>query len=128
MRTSSRPYLPRRSWVGGRSGLIVLALLVSLALDARQPGGLGAAAEPAGRRTLIRHAALVVTMDPRLGQGSLGTLADADVLIADDTIVAVGPGLSAAAATTVIEATGKIVLPGFVDLHNHLVQSVMRGG
>ncbi|WP_447971943.1 amidohydrolase family protein [Nitrospira sp. Kam-Ns4a] len=129
MRTSSRPYLRRYSRVGGRGGLVVLALLVGLLPGVSQPGGPPAitAAESAGPRTLIRHAALVVTMDPKLGKGPLGTVADADVLIAGDTIAAVGPGLSAADAT-VIEATGKIVLPGFVDLHNHLVQSVMRGG
>ena len=41
----------------------------------------------------------------------------ADVLIENGTIAAVGPGLKAPAGTTVIDATGKWVLPGFVDLH-----------
>ena len=79
--------------------------------------------------TLIQHAALIVTMDPKLGRGPLGTIIDGDVLIAGDTIVAVGRDLSADAPdAAVVDATGKIVLPGFVDLHNHLVQSVIRGG
>ena len=28
----------------------------------------------------------------------------------------------------VVDATGKIVLPAFIDLHNHLVLSVIHGG
>ena len=84
-------------------------------------------ASPTGPRILIQNAALVITMDPALGEGALGTLADADVLFAGDTIVAVGQGLAAPGAT-IVDATGAIVLPGFVDLHNHLVQSLIRGG
>jgi dihydroorotase len=43
----------------------------------------------------------------------------ADVLIANGRIAAVGSGLKAPAGATVIDATGKWVLPGFVDLHVH---------
>ncbi|GHH75743.1 dihydroorotase [Streptomyces sulfonofaciens] len=42
-----------------------------------------------------------------------------DVLIAGETIEAVGTGLSAEGAETV-EAAGKVLLPGLVDLHTHL--------
>ncbi|QEV17024.1 MULTISPECIES: dihydroorotase [Streptomyces] len=42
-----------------------------------------------------------------------------DVLIDGETIEAVGSGLSAEGAT-VVEAGGKILLPGLVDLHTHL--------
>lgn len=52
---------------------------------------------------------------------------DADVLIEGDRIVAVGPGLSADGAT-VIDATDRIVLPGFVDTHRHLWETVVRAG
>ena len=44
----------------------------------------------------------------------------ADVLIDDGKIAAVGPGLKAPAGAAVIDAAGKWVLPGFVDLHVHL--------
>ena len=44
----------------------------------------------------------------------------ADVLIERGTIAAVGPKLKAPANTTIIDATNKIVLPGFIDLHVHL--------
>ena len=42
-----------------------------------------------------------------------------DVLIDGDTIAEVGSGLSAEGAE-VVEADGKVLLPGLVDLHTHL--------
>jgi dihydroorotase len=42
-----------------------------------------------------------------------------DVLIDHGKIVAVGPRLSAQSAGRVIQAGGRLVLPGFVDLHVH---------
>jgi 5-methylthioadenosine/S-adenosylhomocysteine deaminase len=83
-------------------------------------------AEADQRPTLIRNAALVLTMDATVGQGDLGIIADADVLIVGDTIAAVGKQLPRHGAD-VIDATGKIVMPGFVDTHNHLWQSLIRG-
>ncbi len=45
----------------------------------------------------------------------------ADVLISDGTFVSFLPvGEGAAQAVTVIDATGLVMLPGFVDLHTHL--------
>ena len=43
----------------------------------------------------------------------------ADVLIENGKIVAVGPKLKAPANATVIDATGRVVMPGFIDLHVH---------
>lgn len=48
-----------------------------------------------------------------------------DVLIEDGRIAAVAPGLDVDAE--VIDATGCIVLPGFVDTHRHLWQTALRG-
>jgi 5-methylthioadenosine/S-adenosylhomocysteine deaminase len=77
-------------------------------------------------RVLVRHASLLVTMDATVGAGPLGVVEDGDLLFAADTIVAVGRDLHAPDAR-VVDATGKIVLPGFVDTHNHLWQSLIRG-
>jgi 5-methylthioadenosine/S-adenosylhomocysteine deaminase len=78
------------------------------------------------QRTLIRNAAMVMTMDPTLGPGPLGILENADVLMEGDTITAVGQGLHGQGAQ-VIDASGKIVMPGFVETHNHMWQSLTRG-
>ena len=43
----------------------------------------------------------------------------ADILIQDGKIAAVGQNLSAPVGSTTIQAAGKLVLPGFVDVHVH---------
>jgi 5-methylthioadenosine/S-adenosylhomocysteine deaminase len=70
-------------------------------------------------RTLLKGG-LVVTVDRRLG-----TRPDADVLIEDGTIVAIGPGLAAGDAE-VIDASDHLVLPGLVDTHRHTWQALFR--
>jgi 5-methylthioadenosine/S-adenosylhomocysteine deaminase len=77
-------------------------------------------------KTLIRNAALLITMDPAVGASDLGVRVGADVLIENDKIAAVGQHLDDAGAQ-VIDATGMIVMPGFIDTHNHLWQSLIRG-
>ena len=44
----------------------------------------------------------------------------ADLLVKDGKIAEIGRNLKAPAGTQVLEASGKLVLPGFVDLHVHL--------
>jgi 5-methylthioadenosine/S-adenosylhomocysteine deaminase len=70
-------------------------------------------------RKLIKDA-IVITMDSELGE-----LPRADILIEDDRIVAVGPDLDAADAQ-VIDATGDIVIPGFIDTHRHTWETSIR--
>jgi len=48
------------------------------------------------------------------------------VLIENDKIAAVGQYLDDVDAQ-VIDATGMIVMPGLIDTHNHLWQSLIRG-
>lgn len=43
-----------------------------------------------------------------------------DVLIADGQIARIEAGIGSEAADTEVDATGQILLPGFVDLHTHL--------
>lgn len=47
---------------------------------------------------------------------------DADILIADDRIAAIGPRgtLAVPAGTVSRDLTGKTVLPGFIDVHDHI--------
>jgi 5-methylthioadenosine/S-adenosylhomocysteine deaminase len=76
--------------------------------------------------TLIRNASLILTMDPNVGEGALGIIEGGDILLEGDTIAAVGENFRGRGAR-VVDATGKIVMPGFVDTHNHLWQSLIRG-
>jgi imidazolonepropionase len=83
---------------------------------------------------LIEHAAELVTLDgpndgPRTGRTlrELAIIADGAVAAAEGEIVAVGSSTQVRDmvrlqdAATVLDATGKVVLPGFVDPHTHLV-------
>lgn len=62
----------------------------------------------------------VLTMDPHLGDLSPG-----DVLIEDDRIAAVDRRIEADAE--IVDVTGRIVLPGFVDTHRHTWEAAIRG-
>ncbi|MFJ3831066.1 amidohydrolase family protein [Streptomyces sp. NPDC090046] len=83
---------------------------------------------PVGPTVLLRGASLVLTMDPALGSGPLGALDKADVLMRNGTIASVGTGLRPPPGTRIVDASGKLVMPGFVDTHTHLWQAVIRGG
>ena len=75
-----------------------------------------------GRRYIIRGGS-VMTMDPSMP--SKGEFAKADVLVEGNKIMAVGPNLPVAGATQ-IDATGRIVMPGFIDTHHHQFETALR--
>lgn len=70
---------------------------------------------------LIRNAT-VLSMDPEIGD-----LARGDVLVDGDRISAVGTDLGTVESDEVLDATGCIVIPGFVDTHRHMWEGVLRG-
>ncbi len=70
-------------------------------------------------RLLLRGGS-VVSMDP-----DVGDIPNADVLIEGDSIAQIGPDISADAQE--IDATGKVVIPGFIDTHRHTWEAAIRG-
>jgi len=70
-------------------------------------------------RALIKGGT-IVTMDPKIPDLSTG-----DVLVDGGRIAAVGMSLQSAGAE-VIDASGSIVMPGFIDAHHHMWLGVMR--
>src|ERR1700677_2086240 len=65
----------------------------------------------------------VITVDPDLGDLPAG-----DVLATDGVITAVGEDLRPATADAeVIDATGRLVIPGLVDTHRHVWQGAIGG-
>jgi cytosine/adenosine deaminase-related metal-dependent hydrolase len=71
---------------------------------------------------VVLRGGTVLTMDDRRT-----VLKDADVLVVDQRIAAIGPHLQAPEGSIEIDATGGIVMPGMIDTHRHMWQTAMRG-
>ena len=73
---------------------------------------------------LLRNA-LLITMDH-----TRRVISDGAVAVEGNRIIAVGKSrelVKTYPMADVVECHGKLVLPGFVNAHNHLYQSLMRG-
>jgi cytosine/adenosine deaminase-related metal-dependent hydrolase len=70
-------------------------------------------------KTLLKGGT-VLSMDPEVGDLDVG-----DVLVEDRQISAVQPSIDADAE--VVDCTGKIVIPGFIDSHRHTWEAAIRG-
>ncbi|EAR25987.1 hypothetical protein A20C1_08909 [marine actinobacterium PHSC20C1] len=73
------------------------------------------------RESLVFRNATVLTMDPQLGD-----LFDTDVWVKDGVIQAIGTKLDAPGARDV-PSKNSILMPGLIDTHFHLWNSVFRG-
>ncbi|MCA0330662.1 MAG: imidazolonepropionase [Actinobacteria bacterium] len=70
---------------------------------------------------LVDNIGELVTNDPSTGEGPLGIVRDAAVLVVDGVVTWVGArGAAPDADAAVVDAGGRAVLPGFVDSHGHL--------
>ena len=104
---ATRPTLTRApADAGGASARVAPSAL---------PSGIG---QP-GRKTLIRGGH-VLSVDPGIGNFARG-----DVLIEGSKILAIAPQIDAPDAA-VIDATGHVVMPGFIDTHHHQFETALR--
>lgn len=110
--------LVKRNYKRARRRVIGSRAAQSAELPDLYPSGPDFRAVPTGR-TLIRGGT-VLSLDPNVGD-----FTNADVLIERGEIVEIGPGLVAAEAE-VIDASGMIVMPGFVDSHRHIWEGLLR--
>ncbi len=72
------------------------------------------------RPTVIRNATVMTAAGP--------TMPDADVLMVDGRIAAVGMSLQAPAGAVEIDGAGKWVTPGIIDTHSHMGVYAAPGG
>jgi len=105
--------MPRRRFLQSSAEVFAGAIAMATQREA-VPAGSGSN----GRRILLKGG-IVLTMDHNVGD-----FEKADVLIEGKKIATVGPNLKANAE--VIDATDRIVTPGFVDTHHHQYQAVLR--
>jgi 5-methylthioadenosine/S-adenosylhomocysteine deaminase len=78
--------------------------------------------EPEQSGAVVFRGGTVLTMDD-----AHTVRTDADVLVADGKITAVGPHLDAPPDAFEVDARGGIVMPGMIDTHRHMWQTAMRG-
>lgn len=116
--------MARRTHVFGRrrAGLLSAVLLRGVLLPV---GLLAGGFAVSARRSQDTRAAAVQSVDLLLVGGTVvdGTGAPgrrADVAIAGSRVVAVGENLSRNGARRVLDVSGQVVAPGFIDLHAHL--------
>ncbi len=113
----------RRTLAAGAAGLGAQALSAPALAANSVSSAIPSAAPLAGSvpaRALVIRGAHVLSMDPTLGEQR-----DCDVLIHGSRIMAVGAKLVAGEATE-IDGRGKILLPGLVDAHWHMWNSLGR--
>lgn len=71
---------------------------------------------------VVKHADVLVTMD-----GARRELRDAGLYVEDNRIVAVGPSAELPEqADEVLDLRGHLVIPGLVNTHHHMYQSLTR--
>jgi len=81
-----------------------------------------ASAPAAAGGTLVVRGGTLVTMD-----AAASVLGGRDLLVREGVIAAVGIGLEVAAGTSELDARGCFVLPGLIQGHLHLGQTIFRG-
>jgi imidazolonepropionase len=72
-------------------------------------------------QTLIKNIGLLVTNNSEIDGTPLGLIENAALLIEHGKVKWIGASESTPSAEKSIDASGKCVIPGFVDSHNHLI-------
>ena len=106
--------MTRRGLLGGAAASALMISAVAAAPRQAAPK------LPARGNVVIRNA-YVMTMDK-----DVGDLKDADLHVREGAIVAIGQKLSAPGATT-IDGRGMIVMPGLIETHWHMWNTLLRG-
>jgi len=72
-------------------------------------------------KTLIQNPLLIATQNDQSDEVSGG-----HILIEDGVISSIGPGSIEVSADQVIDASGMVITPGFINTHHHLYQTLTR--
>jgi cytosine/adenosine deaminase-related metal-dependent hydrolase len=109
--------------LGGGSAAAVAAT-VGWSDGRQRPSPSASDASGRGSRRKLIKGGYVLTMDR-----GLGDLRTGEVLVEDDRIAEVATSVDhrRAAGAEVIDATGMIVMPGLIDNHRHMWESLIRG-
>jgi 5-methylthioadenosine/S-adenosylhomocysteine deaminase len=115
----------RRLFLKSSAGLLAAGAAAPATALAQGAGAAAADAELGrlqGQRRILIKGGVVLSLDRQVGD-----FARADVLIEDGKIREVRPNIAVSAdAAAVVDATNRIVIPGFVDTHSHSYQGLLR--
>jgi 5-methylthioadenosine/S-adenosylhomocysteine deaminase len=116
----------RRALLAAGATLVAGAAAAQMLPSLAHAQGTGAAdadlARVQGSRRILIRGGIVLTLDR-----AIGDFAKADVLIENGRIRDVKPEIAGSGDdTAVIDATNRIVLPGFIDTHHHFYQGLLR--
>jgi 5-methylthioadenosine/S-adenosylhomocysteine deaminase len=98
----------------------IAAQTFSGAASAQDAGDAALVRLQGARRVLIKGAVLL-TLDAQVGDFAKG-----DILIEDGKIREIRPEIVASGDVAVVEGASRIVVPGFIDTHNHSYHGLMR--
>ena len=124
---SSAPAPSRRALLTASAGLAAGAAALPFLSDSARAQAAGANADGLltrvqGQRRILLKGGVVLTLDR-----DIGDFAQADVLIEDGKIREVRPSVAISNDdAAVIDATNRIVVPGFIDTHHHFYQGLLR--
>ncbi len=79
---------------------------------------------PKGELLLTGATALTMSGGWKAGDYRADVIPDADILVVDDRIAAIGPrgSISVMAGVQTLDVSGQFILPGFIDTHDHLAE------
>jgi 5-methylthioadenosine/S-adenosylhomocysteine deaminase len=121
------PYFSRRNFLKGATALGAASLFAPRPAAAHDDDGPPRDSGRPGRRYLIKGGS-IISMDygPPSGPANpVGDFVRGDILIEGKRILAIGPNLHSGGAD-VIDARGRIVMPGFIDTHHHQAWTAIR--
>src|SRR5437763_1318429 len=113
----------RRKFLKSSAGVVAGAAAAPLLPASVQAQDAGAElARLQGQRRILIKGGVVLSLDRQVGD-----FAQADVLIEDGVIREVRPNIAVTGeAAAVVDATNRIVMPGFIDTHHHFYQGILR--
>jgi 5-methylthioadenosine/S-adenosylhomocysteine deaminase len=116
----------RRAFLKAGAGLAAggaAAQALSSAAVAQDTGGPDAELNRLqSQRRIVLKGGVVLTLDRQVGD-----FAEADVLIADSKVREVRPNIAISSdAAAIVDASNRIIVPGFIDTHSHSYQGILR--
>jgi 5-methylthioadenosine/S-adenosylhomocysteine deaminase len=116
----------RRTFLKAGAGLAAAGAIAPMMPGAAFGQAASAPADPElarvqGARRILLKGGVALSLDRQVGDFERG-----DVLIEDGKIREVRPNIEASGDTVVVDATNRIVIPGFIDTHSHSYQGILR--